>query len=209
MIKILGAKRVLVLSLLVSVNALFAMMVYSVLMPESQKMERELGNLESNIRKLRNDIADIKVEYEQIKEQEGEFKELEAKGFFEPQNRRQVQENFTNARERSGVINAVVSFEPGVNELDEAAREANYTVLNSAVNIEIQAINDRDVYLYIDEIKKEFPGHLSITSVQIERELDVSRGVLRNIAFGDNPSLVSANVVMAWRTMIPYEGGDR
>lgn len=205
MIDVLGAKRVLVLSMLVALNVLFGLIVYSYLLPQEKTLEREKRGLQSTVLGLRNNIANVQLDIEQLESQKDAFEALQERGFFEVQNRRAVRETTELARDKAGVVSAVVSFKPGEKEVDAQAAEANHVILNSAVQIDIKAISDRDVYLYIEELKRTFPGHLSITSIEIERELDVSRGVLRNIAFGDNPALISAQVVLAWRTMIPSD----
>jgi hypothetical protein len=75
----------------------------------------------------------------------------------------------------------------------------------SPVKVELEALDDVDVFKYIYLVEKFFPGHVTITKIELERKSQITGPVLRSIASGDNPQLVNAKIEMLWRTMIPLK----
>lgn len=208
MIKILGAKRVFILSALIAVNALAGIFVYSYLLPEKERVQGEFGAAESRYQALNNEIAELQIEVQEFEEKRGFFERLEAEGFFGKQDRRVVEDIFRNAESSSKVISAVMSIEPGVIENNEVAKRAAYKVLKSQIKINIKAMDDRDIYRYLQILRQSFPGYLSLTSLIVDKELDLDRSVLKKIAAGEDPELISAELMLSWRTMIPDEVPD-
>ena len=82
MIDILGVQRILILFVLVVVNALLAAGVYMYLIPENTAKLREKNNMQSQVSTIRGDIDRMQIEFEQLEEQQAEFKELDADSFF-------------------------------------------------------------------------------------------------------------------------------
>ena len=119
------------------------------------------------------------------------------------QSRREAEIVFNSAQKRSGVSKAVAKIEAGIIEDNEEAQKAEHKILKSPMSVELQAIDDISVLHYLHWIEQNFPGHVSVENIEIKRQGDVTGTVLRGIASGSNPALVSASVDMVWRTMIP------
>jgi hypothetical protein len=203
MMGILGTRRILTLLILVVLNAALAGGVYMVLIPQQEASQKSLRNLHNEVTTRRADIARMQVEFDQLEEQKAEFQKLEADGFFKNQSRKQAENTFNTIQKKSGVTVAVASINAGVVEDNEEAAKAKYKVLKSPMQIKLEAVDDVDIYHYIFLVEHYFPGHVSIESLNLKREADVSGTVLRAIASGDNPPLVKAELQLVWRTMIP------
>lgn len=203
MIDILGYKRVVKILILVAINAALALFVYVYMAPENDRKNSELRVEDSRISVLRSDIEKLRVEFQQLEEQKAEFETLKEKGFFNDQGRRNAELILQRVQERSGVITAVASIDKGTIEQNEDADKAEYKILKSPLNLQIQAIDDLDVFRYIYFLQENFPGHLAVEELNLLRDGNVNETVLRAIANGQNPPLVKADVRLMWRTMIP------
>lgn len=200
---VLGAQRIAILFGLVVLNGLLASAVFLYVQPEKTQKERQLKSLNSKVSSLRKDVDNLKLEFEQLDAQRQEFEELRETGFFDKQGRREAEIILSDVQKRSGVIRAVASISGGTFETNALAEKADHKILRSVIDVQVDALTDMDVFNYLNFIKKSLPGHISVDSIDLEREADISRTVLRSIASGGNPPLVSANIQMVWRTMIP------
>lgn len=203
MITVLGFRRVLMLGLLVVLNVVLGAAVYMYMIPQQDVEQRKLRTVRAEVANLRTDIDRMQVEYDQLESQKAEFKALEDDGFFKNQSRRQAENTFKTIQEKSGVGAAVASVLSGVVESNPEAAKAKYKILKSPVQIQLKAMDDVAIYHYLFLIENYFPGHVSVESLKLKREADVSPVVLRAISAGENPPLVSAEVDLLWRTMIP------
>lgn len=205
MIRVVGFKRIVLLLVLAAVNVLFAAAIYGYIIPENVTSEGKLQTLQRQIATKQSDIERMQIEFEQLDKQQGQFDVLKEDGFFIAQDRTMAREALNQIQDQARVISAVASIDPGVLDNNEEAQKANHKILVSPIEIEIKAFDDGDVYSYIDIMEKTFPGHVSIDSIEIRRTRDVSAAVLRAIATGANPELVSAKLALSWRTMIPQD----
>ncbi len=205
MIRVIGTKRVLTILVLIALNGLLAAVVYMHFVPRKLAAENELRGLRGNISTVQSDISRMQVEFDQLKLQQAQFDMLRQRGFFELQGRREAELTLQKIQQQSGVVSAVVNIMGGVIEESAEALKAEHQVLASPVNIHIEAMDDVDVYRYIYLIQQFFPGHVSFEKLSMKRNAEVSGTVLRAIATGSRPQLVSADLSMTWRTMIPQK----
>ena len=205
MIKVLGTRRITILLVLLAFNGILGYVVYMHLAPQQIIKERELKRTRGQVSTLRNDIADLKIEFEQLDDQREEFSRLKKDGFFDGQSRRKAELVLQKIQERSGVVSAVASVNAGVFEESELAEKAEHKILKSPISVRIEAVNDLDVFRYLYLVNEFFPGHVAVKSIRFNRESDVSGTVLRAVASGQNPPLVIADLELTWRTMIPDE----
>lgn len=203
MIKVIGAKRVVILGVLVVLNAATAALTYLYMVPEADASEKRLRTLRGENQATSADIERMQIEFEQLDQQQDKFDALKADGFFKAQVRSVAKKLFKDIQDESRVVSAVASVRPGSIEENEEAKKSNYKVLVSPVDIQIQAFDDGDVFNYLYILEQKFPGHLAIDKISMQRATDISGPVLRAIATGANPVLINANVKFSWRTMIP------
>ncbi|MFP4386394.1 MAG: hypothetical protein ACLFP8_00475 [Alphaproteobacteria bacterium] len=208
MIKVIGFKRLTFLVILAAINAVLASGIYLYIRPQQESDERDLRRKRGQISSLENEIAQMKVEFEQLDLQQGRFDVIKNDGFFSDQNRAEAQRMLGLIQKRSGVISALASVKPGAFQENKDVEAVGYRVLASPLDVDIKAFDDNDIYHYIHLVEKSFPGHISIKEMEIKRAQDVSAALLRSIAHGASPELVTAHVQFMWRTIIPRDGVD-
>ena len=202
---ILGFKRVAFIAILLAVNVVVALALYFYVQPQSMQAQLQLNGLRNAVAKLDTDISNLQLELGQLEEQQETFEELKKSGFFDSQGRRQAELLFKEIQERSGVDKAEVSVSGGEIEENEDALKAGHKILKSEISIRIRALNDISVFHYIHLVKKLFPGHVSLSSIELKRDGELNETVLRGFATGKTASLVNADLKLTWRTMIPED----
>ena len=205
MIRIIGIRRLVILVILLAFNGVLASVVYMYLVPEKQSVERSYRVERSKVSALQQDINRMEIEFEQLDKQQGIFDKIKEDGFFGAQDRAEAKEMFSQIQEKSRVISALVSVKPGKVVEDVEAEKARHRVLVSEMSVDIRAFDDNDIYHYIDLIQRVFPGVITLQRIEVRRESDISAALLRAIAGGASPELVTAKVEFLWRTMIPQE----
>jgi len=203
MINVIGIRRIFLLGFLLVLNISIGALVYLYLVPMQEDTDKTARLLNTDVQNLEYDIDQIKIEFEQLDEQQNRFDLLKETGFFDVQDRSTAKEIFNEIQNQSKVISAVVSVKSGTVEENQEAQKANHKILYSPVEIEIEAFDDSDVYRYIDLAQENLPGHLSVDQIEISRTRDVSPAVLRAIASGASPVLVESTIKLSWRTIIP------
>tara|TARA_R110001592_G_scaffold16881_22_gene71835 strand:- start:2476 stop:3123 length:648 start_codon:yes stop_codon:yes gene_type:complete len=205
MIRIIGIKRLVILLVLIGTNAFLASVIYMYVLPEKEKTDQDLTMLRGQLSSVEGDIAKMQVEFAQLEERQALFDKLKAHGYFSTQDRGDAKQLFSDIQEKANVVSAVVSVKSGVIEENAEAQKANHKVLMSPIDIQIKAFDDGDIYRYINLIEKMFPGHVSLDGITMKRSRDVTAALLRAIANGASPELVTADIRMSWRTMIPED----
>ena len=203
MIKVLGAKRIMMLFILVAVNVVLAATVYLFLIPQEVTKRNELNVLRNKTAGVRGDIDRMLVEFDQLALQQNRYEKLKERGFFYNQDRRQAQIVLESIQKQAGVVAAVANIQAGISEDNPEAQKAEYKVLRSPMKIHIEAFDPVDIYRYVYLLDNFFPGHIMIEDIRIERTGEVTGPVLRGIASGSNPVLVQADLNVTWRTMVP------
>lgn len=205
MIQIIGIKRLIILLVLITINACLAAYIYGYILPEKDKADRNLRSVRSGLSGVQADLKQMQLEFAQLEERQDRFDALKDKGYFSTQDRNDAKQLFSAIQRKSGVLSAIVNVRSGVIESNPEASKAEYKVLMSPIEVEIKAFDDNDIYNYLDIAEKSFPGHLSVDGITIKRTREVTAVLLRAIASGTSPELVTASVRMSWRTMIPED----
>ncbi len=205
MIKVLGTKRILILLVLIGVNAAFAAITFLYLIPEKASKDIELRGEQAKVSAKSSDIQQLTVEIQILKEQQGDYEELVERGFFSNQNRSDARGLLERVRDRSGVLKATISGGELSKEENELAQKAGYVLLASTVDIELDALHDRQVYAYINMLKSSLPGYLSVEKIIINREMELNGAVLRLVSSNQEPKIITANIALTWRTMVTEE----
>ncbi|MGQ0527285.1 MAG: hypothetical protein ACT4OY_04550 [Alphaproteobacteria bacterium] len=203
MIKMLGFKRVLILLVLISVNFAMAGALYFYIQPQHMAKDQQMRVLQSQISEKQSDIDRIQIAFEQLEVQQSVFDNLRARGFFGNQERRQAETALSDIQQKSGVISAIANIMPGRVRDDEEAQKADHKVLESSVNLRVEALDDTDIYRYLYLLQNYFPGHVAIEKVGLGRKGAINDAVLRGIAGGQSPPLTEVDILLIWRTMIP------
>ncbi|MBU0800865.1 MAG: hypothetical protein KKA05_07645, partial [Alphaproteobacteria bacterium] len=104
MIKVIGTRRILILGVLIAVNAAMAAGIYGYLIPQNEKIERDLRGVKGNISTKRAETDRLKTEYQQIQEQKVAFENLKDSGFMGHQDRFVVRERMEAIQAYSRVL---------------------------------------------------------------------------------------------------------
>jgi hypothetical protein len=98
---------------------------------------------------------------------------------------------------------AEYSIDPAKVIRDQKAKKAGHVILSSPVSIDMEALDDIDIYTFIDLMQKDFPGNIDIRKITLERKHDIKTELLQNIASGEPKVLMEAKMEFQWRSMIP------
>lgn len=202
MIDILGIKRILVLTLVIAINGILAFFVYANLVPQYEKQERELRSIQGQISTTGQRLDQILTEFDQIEQQKIRFDALKDRGLFDSQNRIKAQDLLESILFQSKVTSAKATIGGGKSAPHPSVAESGYNVLTSPISIEIQALNDIDVYKYLWLLEKQFKGYIDVKEFTLNRQGNVTREVLQSIISGQNPTIVSAKIKVDWITLI-------
>lgn len=201
MLQVLGRNRVALLVVLVFFNAAMAFGLYQWLTPERVKSQGLLTSARSQLEERRAEIQRLKEEYALLQSQIRYFKELEARGFFNDQNRVAARESFEKLREISGVLKAKYNIKAGQLIEDTRADEAGYVILQSPINVELDSTDDVDVYSFLKLIQEYFPGKVDVASMEIVRSETVTSELLNKMSEGEPSPVVKSKIDFEWKTM--------
>ncbi len=203
MIQILGTKRVLFLTVLLLLNVGLGLALYVHLIPEQEKVTSELRRTEKAVAQKKEEIARIKEEIAMLRENLKKYKILQDSGFFGNQNRVTAQDAFQEIREESGVLKAKYFIKAAERIEHKKAEEVEHVLLSSAINVDVEALDDIDIYHFIKLIQKRFPGNVELTALDVRLGSRVNDASLRKIANGEPVSMVKGHLEFNWRTMPP------
>ena len=132
MIKILGAKRIVLLLCLVGINVLLATSLYMYFIPDRDAKKRELKGHQSKISSLQSDISRMQLEFEQLEKQRAEFEKLKKRGFFHLYDRREAEIVLNKIQKESDVISAAAKISAGARERKGESRPGSVSVPRAA-----------------------------------------------------------------------------
>lgn len=203
MIQILGVKRILVLIILLAANISLAAVVYLYLVPESDNMTRQLQETRAKIASERAETDRLRTEFQAIQEQKNRFETLQAAGFMSDQNRLVARRRIMDIQKYTKVLRAGYDISSANVVRDKAVEGIGYVILSTPVSVEIEALDDLDVYNFIYWMENAFPGHTSVQQISMARVLDVNEAVIRQIGSGVPTTLVKGTVDFLWQTIVP------
>ncbi len=199
--EILGLNRiVLIVALLALVGAAWGYTTY-VVAPQRMAAEQNYNGLKSQVTTRIEEIRKLKEEYALLQNQLRNYKIIEAKGFFNDQNRVDAQKKFDELQTISGLLKASYSISAGNMIENPEAAKANYVVLMSPVKVDMEALDDVDVYNFIKLVVERYPGAIDLVSLKVNRDEDVTTTALRQIGTGQPNKMISAEMSFLWRTM--------
>lgn len=209
MIQVLGTRRMIILAGLVALNALLAAVVYGYFMPDKIKVTRNLAAVSGQVSTLHADVSNISIELDEIQEKQGEYEGIVGDGFFSDQDRRQAEGILRDVQEQSGVIFVKASVGGKKVIENDLAQKAGHVIIESIVSVSIDSLDDIDLFHYIHLMQTSLPGHVTIDTMTIKRQRDLTGALLRRIASGNDPEMVNASVDFKWRTMVPETSVDK
>ena len=205
MLKILGRSRVILLTVLVLLTAIFGGLWLQVLAPARENVERNLSTANSALEAKREDIRKLKKEYILLQNQISSYEKVKQLGFFNDQNRVLAQETLDDFRATSGVLKANYNVMAGEEVTDERATAINYMVIKSPVDIAIESIDDGDFYNFLKLVLEQFPGRSNLEKLTIEKKDALTQDVLKDIGSGEPVPLIRGVIKYNWFSMSKKE----
>ena len=209
MISVIGTRRLFILILLLGVNAVMAAAVYLFIIPENDKVSKELRTAKAEIASKQSDTEKLRSEYDLIQKQRASFEDLKEAGFLGPQDRVVARERMEAIQTHSRVVQANYNIEPVKVEENKAAADSGQVILNSVINVDVDALDDLDFLSFVYWLENGFPGQITINNLDIKREADVDDVTLRQIGTGSPLVIVKGQASFEWRTMVPREEAGR
>ena len=203
MLKILGSKRVVFLAILSAIILCGGGVYYYVLIPAHEQSSQELDTTKAAVSQRYADVTRMKEEYVLLQSQLRTFKELEARGFFNDQDRSPAIESLGRLSDNAGLLKANLKFGAGELIKDPKVDQAKQVILKSPVTVEIQSIDDVDVYSFVKFVEEKFQGDVDISSFKLERKDIFKIDSLRTLSGKSPAPLVEAQLRFDWFTMAP------
>lgn len=205
MFKVLGSKRLIFIFAVLALSCAIGYAYYYILVPAYDKSAQDLQTSKAAVTQKYADVTRLKEEYVLLQSQLRAYKELEAKGFFNVQDRAAALSKMDTLSKSAGLLKAKLKI--GIGQLinDPSAATAEQVVLKSAVAIEAKSIDDVDVYSFIKFVEEEFPGRVDVSEVSLKRMEIFDTAILRKIGGGDPTPLVEAKIAFDWLTMAPKD----
>lgn len=204
-LEVLGLKRVLGLGLGLLVNGVMALLLYLYLMPATQSRTAELETLRAEVSTRTTEVAGLRQEIEAFEGQKTAFEDLKRLGFFSAQDRVTAREKIDEIRNLSKLLSIHYKIEPATYAKDSLIAKAKHVIVTSPLSVRLDAIEDKDIYRFLYLMDTVFPGHVALEELSLEKKMDVTQPVLRQIGTGVPVVLVAGDAKLTWRTVIPEE----
>lgn len=199
----IGKKRVLTLVVLVVLVGALAGAHYGILQPQQAKLEKDLRRLRGEISQRETETQQLRDDFDRLDEVKFRYGEVLRFGFLGEQDRVFAQNKIKEIKELSGVLKARYQFEPVeiVSAPDLAMSQHN--LLSSAIQIELEAFSDLEIYRFLYYLNYGFPGQVVITDFELERDKNITVPLMQSIGAGQATSLVKAEIELDWYTIAP------
>lgn len=203
MIGVIGKTKVIIIGAFVLFICVLAFITYRYLIPETVKITRDSSRINGEVSKMRGDLSAITLSLEELMARQGEYEKIKSSSFINDQDRRLARQVLSDVQTESGVVFAKATV-GSIQEIENAeAEKAGYRVIESAISVDIDSFDDVDFYEYIFLLKNELPGYVKINELVLKRERNLSGTLLRQIASGENPKMVSAKINATWTSLAP------
>lgn len=209
MISVIGTRRLFILTALLAVNAVMAAAYYLYVVPENEKLGKELRTVKAEIASKQSETEKLRTEYDLIQKQRASFEDLKEAGFLGAQDRVVARERMEAIQTHSRVVQARYNIEPVKVEENKSAADSGQVILNSVINADVDALDDIDFLNFVYWLENGFPGQITINNIDIKREADVDDVTLRQIGTGSPLVIVKGQASFEWRTMVPREEAGR
>ena len=200
---ILGIKRITNLVVLVLVCAGMAAALYLYLMPSNQDLDRKNRVLQSQVSSKRNEATDMTNDFVMLNDQKGSFQAMKDAGFFSDQSRMLARQKIVDIQEYTDVLSVAYAISPLHAVETEDSRNADYAVVQSKITINLDAVDDKEIYKFAWWVENTLPGHVALVTANIVRELDVDDNVLKKIGQDGPLTMVKGQLEFLWQTMMP------
>lgn len=203
--KLIGIARVILLSILIALNATIAAGYFLWIVPERDQAQNKLKAMKSDISSLQSKIQNTKVELAEYQKNLPAFQSLQRRGFIAQPDRFQIPRDLDRVRldAKLGSFSFNVNVKNVQNQDAEAAR---LKVFASRISVDnVSSLLDANFYDFIDLMASEFPEHVRLQKLSINRKDQINVVTLQKIAAKEPVSLLVAKAEFDWITAQPED----
>ncbi len=211
MIKLIGAKRAVVIGALFAANILAASAYVLWVTPMKSDAETALNGVNAAITGLSGQISTIKKDIEEYKVNLPRYHALYGQGFFVDQDGKKI-EGFLKEElwPQSGVLTFSYDTGQGAQVVSNPkAKEISYSLLATHIKLSnIKSVIDTNFFTLAQNAVKVFPAHARISKFEIKKTMPVNQENLEKLKNAKDPlAFVEGNLEMYWLTMkdVPEE----
>jgi hypothetical protein len=205
MIDVIGKKRLAVIIGLALLLGLLSAGQYFYLVPAQQELSGELRSVRGKLSTKKAEIRRMENEFQQIQEQKVYFGNLQDAGFIYDQSRAVASRRIEQVQEFSKVLSAQYTINPAEIKETKATKDAGYVILSSPITINLEALDDVDIYKFIFWLEQTFPGQISVKNIRFEKMREINEARLRSIGSGSPVVMVEGEIDVDWETLAPAE----
>ncbi len=204
MMKLIGARRMILLIALIAINAAIICAYLFMVEPMRQDAELQRDAARSEAESLQMKIQSVQQEVASTRENLPKYEALKTKGFFLDQDRFRLSRDLGDVRAAAGLKGFSYNIVT-IQKIPNAEAEAGQmSLINSKVTVNnISMLVDTELYGFFDVLEAKFPAHVRINSFKIARAVVLTEDVLRSLSQPNAPPVVSAEVVFSWNTLVP------
>jgi len=202
MIYVLGTKRLIILGALIVINVLVGSLTYFYLVPRGVKLSSELTAVTGSLTQKRGETERLRLQFSQINDQKALFQVLETTGFFSDQNRASASKRIDDIQQFIRILSVKYNIKAAEVIQSEKLAEPGYVILRSPIEVNIDAMDDIDIYNFVYWMENTFSGYLTLKELKLERASDINEAILRQIGNGVSAPLIKASLVFSWSTLI-------
>ncbi len=203
MMSVIGPKRMLILGCLIAFNALLAAAIYLMIIPHNQTLQAQLDQTRGQVSTARSETERLRTEFSDIQKQKAEFERLGEAGFFTAQDRVKARDRFEAIQKYSRVISASYDIKPAQIERNPDLTTASQVMLTTPVSVDVDALDDMDLYNFMYMIENAFPGYAGIANLEITRTREIDDVTLREIGSGVPAVMIKGKFDFDWKTIVP------
>lgn len=202
MINSLSFRKILTICLLAALALGLYLYGSMVLAPAQKRSQNEFRNQEAQYNIMQTNMNDLASGLEMFDQQKDKFERLTKVGFFDSQDRLKIRNLINELQKESRLMSARYTIASVETEENELAEKAGYKIITTLMNFNLEALNDADIYEFIYLMNYGFPGHISISALEIKRDLDITPTLIQKVGLGEDVSIVGASLSVTLKTMV-------
>jgi hypothetical protein len=164
-----------------------------------QQMTLAADDAATNVMLQLNDLSARKIRDDADRKR---FDELEKDGFVGPQNRLNAARVLEQLRQRHRISGMEYQIDPA--ETISIIRQPEGTgekLTVSEISLSIRGFLDRDLRDFTAAVKRDFPGFITITEVEMEKIETPTSELLSQIRVGQGTELLRGSVKLLWQVL--------
>jgi len=170
-IKLIGLKRIIILSSLLAIIAVLGAGWFFGLAPMLQDKQRELSSVKSAISSVRGKITNIKRDIKYLEENTPKYKALLDKGIFNDQDRFETERLIEYLKVHSGGLDFSYNIGDVKDLKNSNAARVKHALVSRAIKLtNVDSELDYNIYGFFQKIREILPLFIKIKSFSIKRK---------------------------------------